>query len=94
MGSTSLLYDQIGSFVLFAFCPGCLLLSEQLCLLDSVGHHLLLLEPLTDIVAIQAQIALLAETEQDLRAEAATNDRCHGQNHYQVRPILEPLGER
>ena len=40
-------------------------------LLDRILHHLLLLETLTNVVAIEAQIALLAEAQQNLRAEAA-----------------------
>ena len=40
-------------------------------LLDRILHHLLLFESLSDVVAIETQIALFAETQQNLRAEAA-----------------------
>lgn len=57
---TSFLDNEVGFFI---FLSGSLLLllSEQLGLLDSVSHHLLLFKPLSNIVSIQAQIALLGE---------------------------------
>ena len=51
-----------------------LIYSHLASLLDCVLHHLLLLKPLADVVAIQAQIALFAETQQYLRAEATADD--------------------
>lgn len=48
-------------------------LSQLPGLLNSVCHHLLLFKPLANVVAIKFQIALLAETEQNLRAEAAAD---------------------
>ena len=43
-------------------------------LINGVRHHLLLFKALANVVAIQTQIALLTETQKDLRAEAASND--------------------
>lgn len=43
-------------------------------LLNGMLHHLLLFEPLSDVVSIEAEVALLAETEQDLRTKAAAYD--------------------
>lgn len=48
-------------------------LSQLSGLLDSVSHHLLLFKPLANVVAIKFKIALLAESEQNLRAEAAAD---------------------
>jgi hypothetical protein len=61
----SLLNDEVRLFVVTSL-PCCLFLSENLRLLDCVGHHLLLLESFPDIVSIQAKIALLREFEQYL----------------------------
>ena len=68
-----------------------LIYSHLASLLDCILHHFLLFEPLADVVAIQTQIALFTETQQYLRAEAAADDRSHGQYYYQVRPFLKPF---
>ena len=48
-----------------------LVLTHLASALDGVCHHLLLLEAFADVVAVQFEVALLAEAQQDLRAEAA-----------------------
>jgi len=49
----SLLNDEVRLFVI-ASLPCCLFLSENLSLLNRVGHHLLFLESFPDVVSIQA----------------------------------------
>ena len=64
---------------------------DRASLLDGVGHHFLLLEALSDVVAVQAQVALLAEAEQHLGEEAAAHDGGYGQDNQEVWPVLHPF---
>ena len=68
-----------------------LLLSQHPRLLDGIGHHLLLLEALLDVVPVELEIALFAESKQDLRAEAAAKDVDYGQDNQQVGALLHPM---
>ena len=60
-------------------------------LLDCANNHPLLLVLLAQVVPIEAQVALLAVAEEELRAEAARDYRGNGQDHYDVGPVLHPV---
>ena len=63
-------------------------------LLNGVLHHLLLLEALPDVVAVQLEVALLAKSKQYLREEAASDNRSNRQNNEQVWALLNPASCR
>jgi len=75
-----LLSDDFATSLLLHSTAPILLLSQHSRLLNGVRHHFLLLKSLFDVVAIELEVALLAEFEKDLRAEAAAYNICDGHN--------------
>lgn len=61
--------------------------------MDGLLHHLLLLKTLANVVAIEAQVAVLAEAEQNLRQQAAHGHRNKREHDQQVRAVREKLGQ-
>ena len=53
-------------------------------LLNGLCHHLLLLKSLPNVVSIQADVAVLAESEQISLRKAAECNRDHSYNHHQI----------
>ena len=87
-----MLENELPAALLLKAPRSVLLLTEQPRLLNRIRHHLLLLEPLLDVVAIQLEVALLAEAEKDLRTEAAAYDICDCKNDQKVGSLLQPVG--
>ena len=93
-----LLLNQVvrGVFVREAFHLAAQLLltgADLPTLLNRVGHHLLFFKALAGVVAVQAQVALLAHVDEVLHEEVKAHQRRDRQHDENVGPLLHPLRE-